>query len=45
LSQLSRHSLQYLPVEDDLVDRARRVVRHRVSREMLERCLRRGEEA
>ncbi len=33
----------YLAVKDDLVDRARRVVRYRVIREMLERCLGRGE--
>ena len=33
----------YLAVKDDLVDRARRAVKHRVSREMLERCLERGE--
>ena len=29
----------YLPVKDDLIDKARRAVRHRVGREMLERCL------
>lgn len=29
----------YLSVKDDLVDRARRAIKHRVSREMLERCL------
>lgn len=33
----------YLAVKDDLVDRARRAVKHRVSREMLDRCLGRGE--
>ena len=29
----------YLAVKDDLVDKARRAVKHLVSREMLERCL------
>lgn len=29
----------YLSVKDDLIDKARRAVKHRVSREMLERCL------
>jgi len=29
----------YLAVKDDLVDRARKAVRHSVSREMLDRCL------
>ena len=29
----------YLAVKDDLVDKARRAIKHRVSREMLERCL------
>lgn len=29
----------YLVVNDDLVDKARRAIKHRVSREMLERCL------
>lgn len=29
----------YLAVKDDLVDKARQAVRHRVSREILERCL------
>ena len=33
----------YLAVKDDLVDKARQAVRHRVSREMLERCLGREE--
>ena len=33
----------YLHVKDDLVDKARRAIKHRVSREMLERCLGRGE--
>ena len=33
----------YLAVKDDLVDRARKAVKHRVSREMLGRCLGRGE--
>jgi len=33
----------YLAVKDDLVDKARRAVTHKVSREMLERCVRRGE--
>ena len=33
----------YLSVKDDLVDKARRATKHRVSREMLERCLGRGE--
>lgn len=33
----------YLAVKDDLVDKARRAIRHRVSREMLERCLGREE--
>ena len=32
----------YLAVKDDLVNKARRAVRHKVSREMLERCLGRG---
>ncbi len=29
----------YLAVKDDLVDKARRAVKHRVSPEMLKRCL------
>jgi len=29
----------YLAVKDDLVDKARRVIRHRVSKEMLDKCL------
>ena len=29
----------YLAVKDGLVDKARRAVRHKVSREMLDRCL------
>jgi integrase len=29
----------YLHVNDDLVDKARTAIRHRVSRDMLERCL------
>ena len=29
----------YLTVQDDLVDKARRAIKHRISREMLERCL------
>ena len=33
----------YLAVKDDLVDKARRAVRHRFSPEMLKRCLGRGE--
>ncbi len=33
----------YLTVKDDLVDKARKAVKHRVSREMLERCLGKGE--
>jgi len=33
----------YLAVKDDLVDKARKAVKHRVSREMLERCLGKGE--
>jgi hypothetical protein len=33
----------YLHVKDDLVDKVRRAIRHRASREMLERCLGRGE--
>ena len=33
----------YLAVKDDLVDKGRRAVRHGVSREMLDRCLGRGE--
>ena len=32
----------YLAVKDDLVDKARRAVKHRVSPEMLKRCLGRG---
>jgi hypothetical protein len=32
-----------MAVEDDLVDKARGTLRHKVSREMLERCLGRGE--
>jgi len=32
----------YLAVKDDLVDKARKAVKHRVSREMLERCLGKG---
>ena len=31
----------YLAVKDDLVDKARRAIKHRVSKEMLERCLKR----
>ena len=33
----------YLHVKDDLVDKARRAIKHKVSREMLERCLGRGD--
>ena len=33
----------YLTVKDDLVNRARKAVKHKVSREMLERSLGRGE--
>jgi integrase len=29
----------YLAVKDDLIDKARRAVKHRVSREMLDRCM------
>jgi hypothetical protein len=33
-------TLKYcLNIKDDLVDKARRAIKHRVSREMLERCL------
>ncbi|MHC4212835.1 MAG: tyrosine-type recombinase/integrase [Planctomycetota bacterium] len=31
----------YLAVKDDLVDKARKAIKHRVSKEMLERCLNR----
>ena len=31
----------YLAVKDDLVDKARKAIKHKVSREMLERCLKR----
>lgn len=50
MMRLAGHSkydttLQYYPaVKDDLVDKARRAIKHRVSRGMLETCLGRGEE-
>ncbi len=33
----------YLAVKDDLVNKARKAIKHRVSKEMLERCLGKGE--
>ena len=33
----------YLTVKDDLIDKAREAVSHRVSKEMVDRCLGRGE--